>query len=164
MRNFTIFILLLCSFICPAQSDATQSIEGIVKEMLNIITIEKGEKPDFKAFRNLFLPSATFTVHSHNDSFPEPVETVSLDDFVELLNDPYYEQGFEEIELHKVINEYNGIAHVFQTYRGKDGEGESETGINSYQLVYDKDRWWIVNLLWTGDSNGVKVPDKYLGK
>ena len=37
-----------------------------------------------------------------------------------------------------------------------------QRGINSYQLVYFKDRWWIVNVLWTGDRNGEPIPRKYL--
>lgn len=57
---------------------------------------------------------------------------------------------------------YNGIANVFQSFYGKDSENKEERGINSYQLVYFKNRWWIANLLWTGDANGVKIPKKYL--
>jgi len=37
-----------------------------------------------------------------------------------------------------------------------------ENGINSYQLVYFNKRWWIANLVWTVDNNGVKIPKKYL--
>ena len=40
------------------------------------------------------------------------------------MNDEYYNNGYLEYEIHKVVNEYNGI----------------------------------------GDSNGVKVPKKYLSK
>ena len=71
--------------------------------------------------------------------------------------------GYIEYEISKVVNEYNGIASVFQTFYGKDSENKEEMGINSYQLVYFNHRWWIANLLWTGDNNGVKVPKKYLG-
>jgi hypothetical protein len=68
-----------------------------------------------------------------------------------------------EYETGKVVDEYNGIAHVFQSFFAKDSENNEEKGINSYQLVYSDSRWWIVNIVWTGDSNGIKVPGKYLG-
>lgn len=90
------------------------------------------------------------------------METVSLDEFITLLQDPYYEQGFTEYEFSKKVDEYNGIAQVFQTFYAKDSENFEETGITSYQLVYFENRWWIVNVLWTGDSNGVTVPKNYL--
>jgi len=59
------------------------------------------------------------------------------------------------------VDEYNGIAQVFQSYYAKELDIE-EKGINSFQLVHDGKRWWIFNILWTNDRNGNKVPSKYL--
>ena len=153
MKKILIGVIILISTNLPAQdkeaagSTAVQSIDGIVNEVLNILSTKEGETADADALRNLFLPTANFTVHTHNDSIPVPVETVSLDEFLEILQDPYYEEGFLEYEIHKVVDEYNGIAQVFQTYYGKDSEDYEEKGITSYQLVYFKDRWWIANTL-----------------
>ena len=147
-----------------ADTSAVNSIDGIVKEVLKIVSGEVGKTRNWEAFRNLFLPTADFTVLNHNDSIPQPVETVTLEEFIHLMDDQYYKLGFFEYELSKVINEYNGIANVFQSFYAKDSENHEEKGINSFQLVYSKKRWWIVNILWTGDSNGVKVPKKYSGK
>ena len=44
--------------------------------------------------RNLFLSTATFTVLNNNDSIQQPVETVSLGDFIKIMHDEYYEQGY----------------------------------------------------------------------
>ena len=114
---------------------------------------------DTAAVRNLFHQSAIFTVADSTNA-----ETVSLDDFLKLLKDPYYEQGYLEKEIHKVVDEYNGIAHVFQTFYGKDSEGSEERGINSYQLTYYGGRWWIVSLLWTIEPDSEAIPAKYGGK
>jgi len=147
-----------------ADTNAAKSIDGIVKEVLRLVSGEKGKTRNWEALRNLFLPTATFTVLNNSDSIPQPVETVSLDDFIKLMHDEYYEQGYLEYEIGKTVDEYNGIANVFQSFYGKDSENREERGINSYQLVYFKKRWWVANLLWTGDTNGVKIPDKYLDK
>ena len=147
-----------------ADTNAAKSIDGIVKEVLRLVSGEKGKTRNWEALRNLFLPTATFTVLNNSGSIPQPVETVSLDDFIKLMHDEYYEQGYLEYEIGKTIDEYNGIANVFQSFYGKDSENREERGINSYQLVYFKNRWWVANLLWTGDTNGVKIPDKYLDK
>ena len=144
-------------------SIAVKSINGIVKEMLRLISGEKGKSRNWEVFRNLFLPTANFIVLNHNDSFPQPVDSVNLEGFIKLMHDQYYDDGYLEYEISKVVNEYNGIANVFQTYYGKDSENREEKGINSYQLVYFNHRWWIANVVWVGDSNGVKVPKKYLG-
>lgn len=163
MKHITALLyLIIFSTICLAQGNEEKklsSIEGIVSELLDQITIEKGEKMDTSAVRNLFHPSAILTVA---DSLK--AETVSIDDFLILLKDPYYEEGYLEKEIYKVVEEYNGIAQVFQSFYGKDSEGLEEKGINSYQLTYYQDRWWIVSLLWTIESKTSKIPAIYEGK
>ncbi|MGQ1787797.1 hypothetical protein [Saccharicrinis sp. GN24d3] len=169
MKKIVFVVIFLISFSLKAQqrgrnSDPTKSIKGIVKEVLNIISGEEGKERNWDAFRNLFLPTARMTVVYHDEDHPIPIETVSVDEFIAHLSDEYYQKGFTEYELGKAVDEYNGIAHVFQSFYAKDSESKEERGINSYQLVYHSERWWIANLVWTGDSNGVKIPKKYLRK
>lgn len=145
-----------------ADTLAVKTIDGILKEVLRISSREKGKDPNWEAFRNLFLPTAKFTVLNHDDSFPVPVETVTLEEFIELMDDPYYDEGYIEYELGKVVNEYNGIANVFQSVYQKDSENVESRAVNSYQLVYFNDRWWIANLIWTSESNEFEIPKEYL--
>lgn len=163
--KFALYIFLTAFYLaCTAQEKEikpVESIDGIVNELLILITIEKGEKIDTAVVRSLFHPLAQLTVLNNGDS--SFAETVSLDDFLTILKDPYYEEGYLEKEIHKVVNEYNGIAQVFQSFYGKDSEGLMERGMNSYQLAYYKDRWWIISLLWALESDGSELPEKYGG-
>ena len=159
-----ISITLLAQEKLVSDTTAVNSIDGIVKEVLKIISGADGKTRDWQAFRNLFLPTATFTILNNDSTFPEPVETISLEDFISLMHDEYYQQGFIEYETGKVVDEYNGISHVFQSFYAKDSENVEGRGVTSYQLVFYDNRWWIVNIMWTGDSNGVDVPEKYLEK
>lgn len=144
-----------------ADTTAVTSIDGIVNEVLEIITVDKGENINLEKFRNLFIPTARFAILNHDDSMPQPFESISLDEFIEMLDDPDYSQGHLEYEIGKVVDEYNGIAHVFQSFYGKDSENVEERGITSYQLVFFNDRWRTVNILWPTDGNGVEIPEKY---
>jgi len=72
------------------------------------------------------------------------------------FNIHYPEEDFTENELGKVVNKYNGIAKVFQSFYPKDSENEEGRGITSYQFIYFKERLWIT------DSIGIPIPDKYL--
>lgn len=169
MRSFSLalcFILFTISagaqpLVAP-DTTAIYSADGIVKEATRLVCSAEGKSRNLEAFRRLFLPTAQFTVLYHNDVMPVPSETVSLDEFMELLKDPYYDDGYFEYQTGKVINEYNGIANVFQSFRASDRDGLDAQGVNSYQLVYLEDRWWISNLLWTGNDNGVPIPERYL--
>ena len=138
------------------------SIDGVVNEGLAIITGERGEKRDWEAFRMLFDPNAQISVVNH-DSLGNAVRNVySLEQFVRLGMRYYETDGFIEYEISSVIDEYNGIATVFQGYYAKELDIE-EKGINTYQLFFDGTRWWITGLMWTSDRNGVKLPEKYDG-
>ena len=160
LLNLLLFLTLSSnSFAQENNRAAVKTIEGIIDELLDQITIEKGEKMDTAAVRKLFHPSAILTVADSSSA-----ETISLDDFLVLLKDPYYENGYLEKEIYKVVDTYNGIAQVFQSFYGKDSEGSEIRGINSYQLVYFEDRWWISNLTWTFETEENPIPDKYLNK
>lgn len=170
MKIMSIFFFLLVSAASSMAQDtmlpdtnAVKSIDGIVKEVLRLQSGEKGQVRNWVALRNLFLPTATFTI-LNNDPLRPPTETVSLDDFIELLHDEYYEEGYIEYETGKTVDEFNRIANVFQSFYGKDSKNKEARGINSYQLVYFKNRWWIANLLWTLETEKVKIPKKYLRK
>lgn len=90
------------------------------------------------------------------------METVGLEEFVKLMHDQYYDAGFPEYETGKTVEQYNGLAVVFQSFYGKDSENREERGINSYQLVFFRNRWWIANLVWVLASRDVPIPGKYL--
>ncbi|WP_340202666.1 hypothetical protein [Ascidiimonas sp. W6] len=161
-----VFLFMLNSLLAqekmPTDSTATKTIDGTVKEVLHIISGEKGKVRDWVAFRNLFLPSVRFTILNQFDKMPDAVETVTLDEFIELMNDTYYGEGFIEYEIGKVVDEYNGIAQVFQSFYAKDSEDSEGRGITSYQLVYFNNRWWIANLVWSIETEDHPIPPKYL--
>jgi len=112
-----------------SDTNAVKSIDGIVKEVLRLVSGAKGQTRNWEALRNLFLPTATFTVLNNNDSIQQPVEAINLDDFIKLMHDEYYEQGYLEYETGKTIDEYNGIANVLQSFYAKDSENKQERGI-----------------------------------
>lgn len=168
-----LLIIIIVLFISPAlqaqvtkKSDpaALHSVSGIVNEMLRLISGSKGEVRNFEALNHLFLPTAHFTILNTSDSLSQPIETISLKEFIELMHDEDYEKGYIEYEIGRTVNEYNGLANVFQAFEAKDATGRMERGMNSYQLVYSKGRWWIANVMWTLETPKKKIPVKYLKK
>ena len=88
---------------------------------------------------------------------------MDLDSFLASLTDDYYSNGYFETGTGKIVEEYNGIAQVIQSFYGKDSEGEEGHGVNSYQLIYSNNRWWVVNMVWTmSEQKGKDIPKKYL--
>ena len=156
-------VVAICA--CNTQSHDNkiyQEIQNIVNETQKIISIEKGQKIDTARFRTLFLPSAHFTVVGEEDG-KSVHETMNLGEFLVLLTDEYYSNGYYETSKGHVIEQYNGIAHIMQSFYGEDSEGVKGWGVNSYQLIYSNNSWRIANMVWTMSANGKKgIPEKYL--
>ena len=75
-------------------------------------------------------------------------------------------QGFYEIEIGSVTEQYGDIAHRFSSYasfRTEDPDEEPfNRGINSFQLLYDGERWWVLSIFWQHEPDAGPIPAEYL--
>jgi hypothetical protein len=74
--------------------------------------------------------------------------------------------GFFEREIGRVTEEYGLIAHAFSTYESRRSASDPEPftrGINSFQLMNDGERWWVVSVFWQGEGADFPIPEKYIG-
>jgi hypothetical protein len=74
-------------------------------------------------------------------------------------------EGFFEKEAARKTEQFGQIAHVFSTYESRhtpDDQKPFQRGINSFQLMNDGTRWWIVTIFWEGEDEKNPLPQKYL--
>ena len=74
--------------------------------------------------------------------------------------------GFFETEIGRVTEEFGLIAHAFSAYESKRSAGDAEPfarGINSFQLMNDGGRWWVVSIFWQSEGASNPIPAKYIG-
>ncbi len=167
----TFRLLLLLSILLPSHlisqidSVALQTPEGITAKMLEFISFEKGETKDWDEYRNLFLPTAQKISLRPSEGQPlsRQVRSRNIEEFVRYAGPQYPKDGFEEIVIGVDVQEFNGIATVFQSFYCKNLNGTYEArGINSYQLVYLNNRWWIASTMFINEDDQNPLPDKYL--
>lgn len=159
---YTVLFFFLTLIINAQKKDIYQSIESVVEQTHKTVSVKAGQKIDTTHLRTLFLPTANFTM-VWNEEKDTKHETMSLNAFIESLADDYYTKGFFETGKGQIIDQYKGVAQVMQTFYGEDSDGEKGWGINSYQLIYSNNRWWIANMVWTmSDEEGKDIPKKYL--
>ncbi len=152
-------ILLLTTFLLPlfssAQIDtiALKTPEGITSKMLEFISCDIGELKDWEEYRNLFLATAQKISINRKAPPGRQVRTRNLEEFIRFGREAYPRDGFEEIVIGIKVNEFNGIANVFQSFYCKNLKGTYEArGVNSFQLVYANNRWWIASTTFTNES------------
>lgn len=163
------FSLLAIPCFAMAQVDtmALKTPEGVAAKMLEFISCEKGEEKDWDEYRNLFLPSAQKLSYRPMSGQPlsRQTKTMNIEEFVRYAGPNYPAKGFEEIVIGLEVNKFNGIANVFQSFYCKTPDGSYEArGVNSYQLVFLNNRWWIAHTMFTNETEDVKLPNKYLFK
>jgi hypothetical protein len=88
-----------------------------------------------------------------------------VEELVDVAKQRFAEEPFYEREIHAVTERFGDIAQVFSTYvslRSPDGE-PFERGINSFQLWFDGDRWWVVTIFWHSERQDAPIPERYGG-
>lgn len=162
-----IFLSLFIPFLLASQIDtmALKSIEGITSKMIELISGDIEEPRNWDEYRNLFLPTAIKISINRNAPPKRQIRVRNLEEFVREVGPAYKKNGFDEISLGLTVNEFNGIANVFQSFYCKNLTGTYEKrGVNSYQLVYADNRWWIASTTFSNETEENKIPDKYLDK
>lgn len=145
-------------------SKDTQTIESTMQSILDVISGPAGKKIDTARWRNLFRGDVKFLIRSKNKEGQMVVRESSVEDYAQNIMPRVEALDFYETVGNLTINRYGDIAQVFMVYetRKKPGEAPFDKGINSFQLLYDQNRWWIVSLMWQAESSGVPIPKEYL--
>ncbi|MBT8487417.1 MAG: hypothetical protein HKN72_04185 [Gemmatimonadetes bacterium] len=148
-----------------APSDV-ESIDAIITALYDVISGEAGEARDWDRFRSLFAAQATLSPVGRNQSGEVQRRVMTPDAYVEQSAPFLEENGFVEAEIGRVTERYGLIAHAFsayESYRSASDEAPFTRGINSIQLMYDGERWYVVSVFWQGESPDYPIPAQYIG-
>lgn len=165
-----LFLFALLLFAQPgfAQdfSKDTETIESTMQAVLDVISGPAGKKIDVTRWRNLFRGDVKFIIRSKTKEGQMVVRESSVEDYAKNIMPRIEALDFFETVGNLTIDRYGDIAQVFMVYETrKTADGEPfDKGINSFQLLYDQNRWWVVSLMWQAESSGVPIPKEYLKK
>ncbi len=143
----------------------TETVEGIVSALYEVISGEKGQLRDWGRFRNLFLPEGRLIGTAHQPDGSTAYRVLSPDDYIAGSGKWVEENGFFELEIHRIAQDYGSLVHVWSTYEARRSAADPAPfmrGINSIQLLHDGRRWWIVQILWLSESARNPLPEHFL--
>lgn len=151
---------------------SVKTIDSLIQTNYTILGGEPGEARDWDLYRFLFHPNGRLIRYEKDltDGVLRP-QFLSCEDYIngtgEWLN-TRKKTAFYENEAHREVHAFGNIAQVFSTYQcfnSKDDMVNNKPytrGINSFQLLYDQDRWWILNLFWARETPELPIPEKFL--
>ena len=151
----------------PAAGPAdVASMNSIIKAVYDVISGPKGQKRDWERMRSLFVPGARLIpARTDKDGLTRTV-MLSVDDYVRMASAHMEAEGFFERETHRTVERYGSIAQVFSTYASRHAASDAkpfQSGINSFQLLFDGQRWWVVNIYWQAARPDLPIPKQYGG-
>lgn len=148
----------------PRPEDVS-TLDGIIKAYYEVVSAAAGESIDSARDSTLHLPGAQVLIVRNDNEGNAAPRKMSLAEFHEGAGG-VRETGFFEYEIHRESARHGAVAHVWSTYEWKtekDGPVEGR-GVNSIQLMYDGQRWWITSWMYDGRTNAPDVPQEYLPK
>ena len=145
--------------------DKTKTLDSTLATLYSVISGEKGEERNWDLFRFLFTPEAKLIPSRKTKEGNYSARYMTPEDYITSSGKWLVENGFFEKEIHREVDTFGNITQVFSTYESFRSESDTEPfmrGINSIQLLNDGNRWWIVNIYWTQESDENPIPKKYL--
>ncbi|HEY9131469.1 MAG TPA: hypothetical protein VIM98_06895 [Dyella sp.] len=148
-----------------ARPSDVSSESAIIQAVYDVISGPKGQQRDWNRMRSLFVPGARLiSAHTGSDGLTT-AHVMSVEDYIRLGEPLLKKDGFFEREAHRTEDRFGNIAQVFSTYESRHEVNAKpfQRGINSFQLLFDGHRWWVVTIYWQGERPGLSIPKEYGG-
>jgi hypothetical protein len=149
----------------PANPADVKSLDAIIHAVYDVISGPVGQKRDWNRFRSLFIPGARLIpAGPKREGAGYAARVLNVEEYVARVQNPFNQQGFYETEAARTVEQWGNIAQVFSTYESRHAPGDLpfQRGINSFQLLNDGQRWWVVTIYWQGETKDVPIPPEFL--
>jgi hypothetical protein len=140
------------------------SLDSIMKAVYAVISGNAGQTRDWDRFRSLFHKDARLIPAGKNKDGVVGARAFTPEEYITRASPMFAKEGFFESELARRVEMYGSIAHVFSTYESRHAAGDKPfaRGINSFQLLNDGKRWWVVTIYWQAETPENPLPKEYL--
>lgn len=150
-----------------ANPDDVRTIDGLIEAYYASTSGPAGQARDWERFKSLFLAEAHLIA-----ARPSGAEgggampfIMTADNYI-ASNRTYFEKGgFFDSEVARRTEKFGNIAAVLSTYASRRSEAAPEPysrGLNSFQLIWDGQRWWIAAVIWEYEREDNPLPARYL--
>ena len=97
---------------------------------------------------------------SHQRRFRSPRPPNGPDDYINLAGGYFKSHAFYEQAIVNKVDRFGNIVQVFSSYESRNAPNEKPfaRGINSIQLFYDQNRWYVLSILWDEESPTNPLP------
>lgn len=151
----------------PADPADVESVDAIVAAVYDVISGPAGQARDWDRWRSLFIPEARLIPVRPRPEGRYGANVTTPEEYAQNADAYFLENGFFETEIGRVEERFGPVVHLFSAYQSKRSADDPEPfarGINSFQLLHDGERWWVVTVYWTEETPDLPIPERYLNE
>jgi len=139
------------------------TLDGILDAYYEVVSRPAGVPADRERDHWIHHPDALVAVPGAESGGETVFRTMTLDEFHDLYGGAA-EEPFYEWEVYRVVQRFGNVAHVWSTYVSsrEPGGDPVDRGINSIQLIHERDRWWITSWIFDQERAGTDIPAEFL--
>ena len=149
----------------PANPADVATMDAIIGAVYDVISGPAKATRNWDRFRSLFVPGARLIPTGRRPTGEVLSRVLTPEEYIQRSGPILEQNGFFEREISKRVEKFGNIAHIFSTYESKHAKEDDKPfarGINSFQLMNDGKRWWIVTIFWQGEDDKNPLPAEYL--
>lgn len=147
------------------KSEDVQTLDAIMRAAYEAISGPAGPR-DWNRFRSLFLPQARFTEVGKKPDGSVVVISWGVEDFIHDATAIFSAEPFYEKAIVNQPARFGNMAQVLSSYESRHARGEKpfQRGVNSFQVLNDGTRWWILSIFWDSERPDNPLPAKLAKK
>ncbi len=119
-----------------------ESLDAILSAYYEVVSRPAGTAPDRERDEWIHHPDALVAITGVDPGGEPVIRTMTLEEYHDRFGDPDAE-AFYEWEIHRLVQRFGNVAHVWSTYASSREPGGDVfgRGINSIQLYHDGTSW-----------------------
>jgi hypothetical protein len=155
----------LAAKVPAGKPDDVKSEDAIVKAAYDVISGPAGPR-NWDRLRSLCLPQVRFTQVGKAQDGATFVISWGIDEFVRDATDIFSKDSFYENGIVNQAEGYGNMMQILSSYESRHSPSEKpfQRGINSFQVLNDGNRWWIVSIFWDSERSDNPLPAKFARK
>jgi len=141
------------------------TIDGILAAVYGAISGPAGQPRDWERFRSVMHPQARLMPTGPRGPGASVVAVNDVETYIQRATPGLEGGGFFENEIGRRTDRYGNVVHLMSAYeslRTADGEPFAR-GVNSFQLFFDGNRWWVMSIFWEQETPGNPIPAGLVG-
>ena len=147
-----------------AKPEDVASVDAIIAALYDVISGPAGQPRDWDRFRSLMAPNARLVPTGRRDG-RGVMRSLTADEYARTIGPQLEQGGFFERELGRKVERFGNVVHLMSAYDSKrtlQDAAPFARGVNSIQLWFDGQRWWVVTIFWQAESPDTPIPAELL--